>query len=81
MPKAKDSDNKDVSDYLHARNVVDAKMKIDKNRSYEIFQYRNPGRRDKTILKTNLENLELNERTQKGLGIESSTQFGSSREG
>ena len=45
MPKAKDSDNKDVSDYLHARNVVDAKMKIDKNRSYEIFQYRNLAQR------------------------------------
>ena len=45
-PKAKDSANKDVSEYQHARNVVDAKMKINKNQTYnETFQYRNMAQR------------------------------------
>ena len=45
-PKAKDSANKDVSEYQHARNVVDAKMKINKNQTYnETFQYRNLAQR------------------------------------
>ena len=117
-PKAKDSANEDVSDYRHARNVVDAKMKINKNQTYETFQYRNLAQRsgesfasfihrcevgisscgfsvedkdrhirDQIVFGTSnsairekalSENLDLNELTQKGLGIESSTQFGSS---
>ena len=31
-PKAKYSANKEVSDYQHVRNVVNAKMKVSKNR-------------------------------------------------
>ena len=117
--KAKKQDGTtDVSEYQHARNVVDKKMKVSKNATYEAFRYRNISQRegesfahfvhrcevgvsscgfsagdknrhirDQVVFGTTntairekalSENLELNELTQKGLGIESSTKLGSS---
>ena len=117
--KAKKQDGTtDVSEYQHARNVVDKKMKVSKNATYEAFRYRNLSQRegesfahfvhrcevgvsscgfsagdknrhirDQVVFGTTntairekalSENLELNELTQKGLGIESSTKLGSS---
>jgi len=117
--KAKEDDGTtDVSEYQHARNVVDMRMKVSKNATYETFQYRNLSQRegesfahfvhrfevgvsscgfnaadknrhirDQVVFgTTNMairekalsENLELTELTQKGLGIESFTKFGSS---
>ena len=117
LPKAKDSNNKDVAEYRHARNIVDTKMKIKKNETYEAFQFRNITQRsgenfssfvhrcevgvsscgfsnedrerhirDQVVFGTNSpiirekalsENLVLAELAKKGLGIESSAQFGS----
>ena len=39
--KAKNNNNEDVAEYRHARNIVDTKMKIKKNETYEAFQFRN----------------------------------------
>ena len=39
--KAKDENGNDVSDYQHARNVVDKKLKVGTNQTFETFQYRN----------------------------------------
>ena len=40
----------DVSDYRHARNVVDAKMKVGKNQTYETFMYRSLVQRSGEVL-------------------------------
>ena len=41
VPKGKDSNNDDVAEYRHARNIVDTKIKIKKNETYEAFRFRN----------------------------------------
>ena len=62
-PKAKDSANKEVSDYQHVRNVVNAKMKVSKNRmTSSSFRSMKNVRRKAELLKLSTKN-EQNNRT------------------
>ena len=44
-PNAKNNNIEYIAEYRHARNIVNTKMKIKKNETYEAFQFRNISQR------------------------------------